>query len=97
VTARRTHPSAWLTVSVTTTFQFACWCAGDVLWVRWGVRSLDPVLLAVPVFTIAAHLWLAQPRTAGQVAKSIALSLASTALAALLFGIPFHFWLGGSL
>ena len=85
---------------------FIAWCVQDYLLVRSpeypsNINNYDWTFAVVPIATLACNLWitrqLSKPR---MVLYSILSTLAmciALAVVVMVFGIPFHFQIGGNL
>lgn len=93
------HRRPWFAVAVGSALQFASWCIVDVLYVRSDMEHLEAAILIAPLLAIALQLLLpAYPTRRRRIVAGVLLSLTSIAIAVILvilFGLPFHFAIGG--
>ena len=93
------HRRPWFAVAVGSALQFASWCIVDVLYVRFEMHHVEPAILIAPIVALVLQILLpAYPTRRRRIVAGVLLSLTSTAIAVvlvILFGLPFHFAIGG--
>ena len=93
------YRSVWFAFALAVGVQFTAWCIGDWLYVRFGVYQIDSALAIVPLLALALGILLpAHTARRRRILWGTTIGISSTVIAVLLvimFGIPFHFAIGG--